>query len=499
MRRRQSGSVSVFLVLLLAGLLSVLFAFLESARVSALRANAKLVTEQAADAVYASFQPELWKQYHLLFWEETELTDGGLPEVCTFQKDSIEKNWKESLPEKNFFLLQVHCNQVETLRYELATDSGGAAFRRQAAAWTKKSAGEELLKNALQVVTDTDSGQMEQDGMEQEAEVSQTLEKIEQALPEQKKENSEVTEDAGRDLNPGTAGEDGQVSTLEENPLTWMKRIQKNGVLALVFPEEEISNKEINLADSVETRDLKKGNWVETEKDSVTDRLLFQLYCRSHFSDATQKAADAALAYETEYLIGGKGSDKENLKVVVNRLLLMREGANLLYLETDPQKCQQAMEVALAITSALANPELAEPVKHAVLAAWAYAESISDLRILLAGGKVSVVKNTEQWHTQLGHFGEALREPVSDRQSDGLSYAGYLQLLLWTVRDQTISLRAMNLMEKNLGTQMDRMVGKMECTYEYEAQALFWNMVQIGNQQIEGYRFSETKQLLYAK
>ena len=48
------GSVSIFYVLVLVGLISVLFAFLEAARVSALKTNTHLLTGQAEDVVYAS-------------------------------------------------------------------------------------------------------------------------------------------------------------------------------------------------------------------------------------------------------------------------------------------------------------------------------------------------------------------------------------------------------------------------------------------------------------
>ena len=69
-------------------------------------------------------------------------------------------------------------------------------------------------------------------------------------------------------------------------------------------------------------------------------------------------------------------------------MLLLREGANLTYLETDAQRSQEALTLALSITSALGNPELAEPVKQCHSGAWAYAESVSDVRILLDGGHV---------------------------------------------------------------------------------------------------------------
>ena len=122
-QRFCSGSVSIFYVLVLLGLMSVLFAFLEAARVSALKTNTHLLTGQAEDAVYASYQPDLWEQYHLLFWEESEGENTGtFTDVCNLQKDAIQKNRESQQLGRNFFCLQAHCSKVEVEQYQLATD-----------------------------------------------------------------------------------------------------------------------------------------------------------------------------------------------------------------------------------------------------------------------------------------------------------------------------------------------------------------------------------------
>ena len=126
-QRFCSGSVSIFYVLILVGLISVLFAFLEAARVSALKSNVHLLTGQAEDAVYASYQPELWEQYHLLFWEESgEGNTGTFPEVCNLQKDAVEQNWESQQFGHNFFFLQAHCSKVEVEQYQLDRWFGAA-------------------------------------------------------------------------------------------------------------------------------------------------------------------------------------------------------------------------------------------------------------------------------------------------------------------------------------------------------------------------------------
>lgn len=517
-QRFCNGSVSVFYVLVLVGLISVLFAFLEAARVSALKTNAHLLAGQAEDAVYASYQTDLWEQYHLLFWEEPgEGNTGTFPEVCNLQKDVAEQNWESQQLGRNFFCLQVHCSKVAVEQYQLATDDNGAGYYQQAANWMRQNVAEDVLKKVLQAVTETKTADLEQRGEVQEQEVFQALEQMDQSgetaqtgvqseengNQEQTRGLSDTQEIKDAETATGKTGKSERVKPVNlsdmQNPLEWMKAVKKNGVLALVLPEQNVSNKELEQTEAMGHMHSAKGNWQQEKKESATDRLLFCLYCRAHFSDATQESGNRALDYEMEYLIGGKNADQENLKIVVNRLLLMREGANLLYLETNPTKSQEAMSVALALTSAVANPELAEPVKHAVLAAWAYAESISDVRILLNGGKVSLVKSDAQWHTDLKRLGDALNTSEKNTEQEGLSYGGYLQLLLWTMPEKKINQRSMNLIEQNTGVCMNQMAGKIKCSVEYEAQPLFWNLVQLGNTDIGSYHFSENSEVRYAE
>ncbi len=82
----------------------------------------------------------------------------------------------------------------------------------------------------------------------------------------------------------------------------------------MVMPEQNVSNKELGQTEGVNHTHSAKGSWQQEKTASVTDRLLFGLYCRAHFSDATQERGDRALDYEMEYLIGGKNADSGKSK-----------------------------------------------------------------------------------------------------------------------------------------------------------------------------------------
>lgn len=481
---KRSGSVTVFFVLLLVFMTSAIFAFLEVARVNGLHVQARLCTRQAADTIRASYEPGLWKQYHVLFWREPDGGAQGFVKMNLRQKEQIEQNWKLHKKEVNFFVLPVHIQSVDVKKYELATDHYGENFKKQAAMWMRQSLTEDAIREVWKVVTGADEKQLEQNGAESEAEVEHVLEELEGDRSEQKEP---VLED-----HTGTGTGPANDALLQENPLEWVKKIKQKGILSVVIPEKEVSSHKIDRSDCLEYRRLHQGNWEVEKEQEKWDSILFQLYCKAHFSDATQKKeADRSLEYEMEYLIGGKNSDIENLKTTVNRLLFLREGANLVYLEGNPEKSQEAFQIALAITSAAANPALAEPVKQAVLAAWAYAESVCDVRILLNGGKIPLVKTDAQWHTDLQNLQSCMQKTDYEQEQTGLSYAGYLQILLKTTGEKKLVFRAMDLIEKELNLRMDEMVSKTESVYIYETNALFWNFVQIGNTDLHKLQVQE--------
>ncbi len=194
--------------------------------------------------------------------------------------------------------------------------------------------------------------------------------------------------------------------------------------------------------------------------------------------------------YELEYMIAGKAGDKENLTAVVRRLLLLREAANLTYLESDSQKRKEAAAIASVLSLVVGQPELEEIILQGVLAAWAYAESLSDVRILLEGGSVSLVKTSDQWHTELGSLSSSIYSTSGSEQTTGLTYANYLQMLLWTTGDDLVAQRAMDLIEKSADVKMDQMLARVNYTCEFQATALFWNFVTLGSATVGSYVFS---------
>ncbi len=490
---RASGSITVFLALMLTCFFSAIFAYLEIARVQGLRADSEVSTMQARDTVLASYHRELWEQYHLLFWEVPDGDLPGLSALESLQQFAIAGNREDaSLHTDNYYVLPVELESVATTGYQLATDEGGAAFRTQAAEMMKRTLAENAADDLLTWITGEDVKEEESD---LEAEALGALESLESAAAQA--EASGETADGSTDAQSSTAVS-GSVDTslsgiqIQENPLEWVRKVAKNGVLAFVTSEQDISDKAIETASCIANRSLSAGNTVVSSDSGVLDDVVwFYLYLDNYFSDFTESSTDHALDYELEYMIAGKAGDKENLKAVVRRLLATREAANMLFLETNAEKRAVASEVALLLSSVVLMPELEPVVEQGVLAAWAYAESISDVRILLDGGKVKLVKTEDQWHTDITALSSTVLSADGKKQTEGLSYANYLQLLMRTVSEGTLTQRAMDMIEKNLDVKMDQMLGYAECEYTYRSAPLFWNFVTLGENSLGAYRFRD--------
>lgn len=206
-------------------------------------------------------------------------------------------------------------------------------------------------------------------------------------------------------------------------------------MLENLLPEEfPLSKQAVTLDGMSSKRELYTGyGEVQTKKtDGVTDRLLFDEYLLKNFSSALSDLSETGLSYEVEYVLGGKESDRKNLQAVAEKLILSRFAADYTYLLSDEEKRAEAEGVALTACTLLLMPEAAEVVQQLLLLLWAYREAQQDVRILLAGGKVSLVKQRDNWRVPLhGILKEKEGATVKTvQESEGLTYQDYLLNLI---------------------------------------------------------------------
>ena len=205
--------------------------------------------------------------------------------------------------------------------------------------------------------------------------------------------------------------------------------------------------------------------------------MLLQQYLMTYFSHFDEVNDTHALSYEIEYLLGEKSSDIENLNVVATKILAIREAANFLYLISNPEKLAQVEAMAFLVGGASLNPVFVEVVKVGLLTAWALAESILDVRALLSGKRVPLLKGMDTWTTELENISDITNGYFMAKESTwGLDYENYLMVLLLMESNQEIAMRAMNVQEatirdlyQNTEFGMDQLLveASVEISYQY--------------------------------
>lgn len=264
------------------------------------------------------------------------------------------------------------------------------------------------------------------------------------------------------------------------NLLTRIYKLFKEGITGLVI-DTDISDKTIeydNLADSVVT-----GTACDDISNLSIRSALVNEYIISRFQNYTDYidsenkgtkdilSEDRLLDYETEYILCGGKSDKDNLCEVITKLSHIREGANLLYLITDSQKKNECFTLAVQLLGYTENMVLIKAAQYLIMTLWAYAESIVELRGLYSGESISIIKNAGDWETDINGLINLGRENISsgsvqwlknagknrkgtvqpdDKEADeilSLDYAGYLRILLLMQNGTTRNARVMSAME----------------------------------------------------
>lgn len=194
----------------------------------------------------------------------------------------------------------------------------------------------------------------------------------------------------------------------------------KSGICETVT-EGRISNKYIEiqeLADEyIKSRDIsfinkdviKRSIEASGNEDTLKKNVLSTEYVAKHFicytdtspGDNDRAGSSALLDYEMEYIIGGEHNDRKNVYKVINQLSVIREGVNLSYLISSQDKMSEAYMLAAALVGVTGCDLAVRLVQYIIVSIWAYAESIVELRKLLAGETIALIKNRDNWILQL--------------------------------------------------------------------------------------------------
>lgn len=432
--KQAEASISIYLALVFTIILSFILLIIEGARENAIRMKAECAMDLSMSSVFAEYNRQLLEQYDLFFIDTSYGQPGASPErIGKHLKAYLEDNFQTG-EEMGIIkdLLSLQAEEVNIMDYSLASDQGGVLIKRQAVSYMKDLYGITYLEELQRQLNTIESDSLFTRDITGERLANQS------AI-----DNFEIP--------PRQVGEDQWEEVELNNPADGVNAAR--GVLALVIDgESQLSTSGVNLSNYISARTCNRGNGLAgRDKLGAADELIFNEYLIHKCGSYTKPKETGALQYQLEYILIGGDKDAENLKAVVNRLLLLRETANVVYLFSDSAKVAEAEALALAVTSAVALPELAELVKISLIFAWAYAESVYDVRMLLQGGKIPLMKNNETWHYSIsGMLDFASDTSVDTENSTGISYEEYLRVFLAIENVENKTNRAMDIMEMDV-------------------------------------------------
>ena len=252
--------------------------------------------------------------------------------------------------------------------------------------------------------------------------------------------------------DPSYAAEEME-EALNTAPGKTLRRIFQKGILSYVTDGAMLSDRNISISSlpsngqkepmisltldilgNIENiKEAVKGQSLDELAQMLSEKGYLALYNKKYFGNYRNKKENTALQYEYEYILGGRNSDEENLEYTVKRLVLLRFALNAVRIFSDPSKQEEALLLAAAAAGFSGSPVIVESVKNIILGMYSMEEAFEDVRVLMSGKSVPIMKKTETDY------------------EEGVTYEDYLVILfLLHGNENRKCLRMQDLMQLNI-------------------------------------------------
>lgn len=439
--KKASGQITLGLALCFLVFLSLYLVCLQSVWKQYQRKQAEQATEAGMFSLFSEFEPHFFREYDL-FCLDTSFGKGREQEeeLCSHLWQFIKNNLTDA---SGSFLYGLKMEGIHIKGMARMTDGTGAVFFRQAVRIMKEKTGASLAEDwVLQDLFGRDS----EENARQFQEDCETYEGKVRDYEEEEEDEEEDSEE--RKIDPEARQWDG----------LW------NGfTLSKVIPEDvQVSERSVALESVPSCRELSIGmGKADGTEDQILQKQWFISYLCEYMKQAQEMLPERReggwLDYQLEYMIAGKASDKENLDAVIGRLLLMREGMNYVFLLSHPEFKQKAEALALVLAGMTGNEGIIKSLEQLILLGWAYGESLVEVRQLLGGKELAAVKDTKDWQVPLSGLLPVLNDPgrydTQLKRQEGIGYEACLRIFLMLESAETLSMRALDIIEGELGCQ----------------------------------------------
>lgn len=427
--KKRAGQITLWLALIFLVFTGLYLVCLQSVKKQLQRQHAEQAVEAGLFSLFSEYEPHLLTQYDL-FYIDTSFASGSekSKELCSHLWHFTDQNITGSSKDGIYGLAVLG---VQTDNYVRATDGKGAVFYRQAIQVMKEKTGFSLAEDWLLPET------LQKDTEEQTEKFEKDCAKYEGKVVDYEDEEEELSKEAYT--------YDG---------------LWKSFTLSHAVPKScSLSKKAIPIERAPSRRELSVGvGTADGTENQLLQKQWFISYLCEYLTQAEemfkQQRQEGYLDYQLEYLIAGEASDGENLEQVLQKLLLIREGVNYLFLLAHPEMYKTAEKLAKILGGLTGGQALFESLKHLILLGWAYGESLVEVRQLLGGYELSVVKSKEDWQVPLSALLKLTKKldqyDTPSRRQEGITYEIYLRMFLSFQSAENLAMRALDVIEGEL-------------------------------------------------
>lgn len=446
MRTRYNAYLTVYLSLIFGIVLSLLFVLIEGAAIGAVRAQAELVADLGLDSVYAEYHRELLDQYELFFVDSSYGgINGGVGMVEKHLSDYMSYNMT---PDRGLVmplghnLLKLENPYLEILEVSCASDDHCMVWKAQAVNYMKAVYGGDIIARVQEQMDTIESKGLAQ--MDVAGDVKEQKRSLDEAL-----DNNGI-EEFGEESDEGYSYQ--KVSGVFD-------KVVGGGILSLVLPDgASVSGAVMDTGTYFSARQksgkINQGVGLHEgidRPDGIADELIYGEYLLKKCGNYIEPKDSGLLKYQIEYILYGFNSDTGNLRRSVEILFAVQSAANLTSIYMDSGKKAQAEAVAAVISTLLLSPELTDPMAALILGVWALVETVSDVRQLLKGGRVPLIKQSSEWNTgMIDLFTGNIPDSGRNQETTGLSYQDYLRVFLGLMDRDTKAARSLDIVEMDI-------------------------------------------------
>ena len=164
---------------------------------------------------------------------------------------------------------------------------------------------------------------------------------------------------------------------------------------------------------------------------------------------------------EVEYILIGKTNDNSNKYIIQGQILLLRFALNTIHIYMDQAKTNQALAAATAIAgwTGFGVPI----VQTIIMMAWSMSESILDVKYLMSGKQIPVIKTNQTWMLgSLGSIKSVLLEAMKEASMVAIdSVAEYAQIEVEKLAENIVC-KVDSIVEQSIDDAIDKVFTPIE-------------------------------------